>query len=243
MSKTAIVPFAVRSSTLVGVPCTMSILAAKLARLVCCHLLVSLSSQRMKLPWRARLDYAAAKARGVWCNAGPPASPPLGGWTWPKTQRLQRTFLTAIFAVHFRGLPAILLRAGVHLLSLLPSHVPLALLVPRFVFRSYPCAAFCPGIAELLHVHLSIRPRASRWIHLCTVGPVLSDCFFLWVVLREARSQRFAWAFTVSQCLCLTVLDRVHEFFSVFGLSQFFFVLRCWFARPQRQRALRRSRS
>ena len=53
MSKTAIVHFAVRSSILVGVPCTMSILAAKHARLVCCHLLVSL------------IDYAAAKARGV----------------------------------------------------------------------------------------------------------------------------------------------------------------------------------
>ena len=31
-----------------------------------------------------RLDYAATKARGVWRNAGPPACPPLGGWTRPK---------------------------------------------------------------------------------------------------------------------------------------------------------------
>ena len=31
-----------------------------------------------------RLDYAATKARSVWRNAGPPACPPLGGWTRPK---------------------------------------------------------------------------------------------------------------------------------------------------------------
>ena len=44
LSKTAIVPFAVHSSILAGVPCTIVILAAKLARAVCCHLLVSLCS-------------------------------------------------------------------------------------------------------------------------------------------------------------------------------------------------------
>ena len=33
-----------------------------------------------------RLDYASARARGVWRNTGPPACPPPGGWTRPKTQ-------------------------------------------------------------------------------------------------------------------------------------------------------------
>ena len=157
MSKTATVPFAVRSSTLVVVLCTMSSFCK--ARLLSSPGLPELTGDEIALARQARLR--GCQGSRCSCNAGPPACPPLGGWTRPKTQRLQRTFLTAIFAVHFRALPTILLRAGVHLLSLLPSHVPLSLLVPRFVFRSYPCAAFCPGIAELLHVHLSIRHRAS----------------------------------------------------------------------------------
>ena len=53
MSKTAIVPFAALSSTLAGVPCTMLILAAKLASFDCCHLLIFLSSQKKKLHGRA----------------------------------------------------------------------------------------------------------------------------------------------------------------------------------------------
>ena len=41
------------SFILAGAPCTMLILAARLARFDCCHLLVLLTSQKIKLPWRA----------------------------------------------------------------------------------------------------------------------------------------------------------------------------------------------
>ena len=70
----------------------------------------------------------------------------------------------------------------------LPSHVPLALTVPRLVFRSSACAAFCPGIAEFLHVHLSNGSVLPDGFIVWVVGPVLPDGFIERVVLREARS-------------------------------------------------------
>ena len=66
-----------------------------------------------------RLDYAAAKARGAWRNAGPPACPPLGGWTRPRTQRLQRTFLTTFLLFIFEVSQLFFLR-GVRLSSFFP---------------------------------------------------------------------------------------------------------------------------
>ena len=83
-------PFAVRSSILVGVPCTIVILAAKLARFFCCHLLVSLSSQRMKLPWRGSKTGSITRLpRLAVYGAMQVLRPvrPLETWTRPKTQR------------------------------------------------------------------------------------------------------------------------------------------------------------
>ena len=76
--------------------------------------------------------------------------------------------------------------------------MPLALSVPRFVFGSFACAAFCPSIAEFPArplVNTAACILMDSFVNGC---PVLLDGFTGWVVLHEARSQRFAWALTVS---------------------------------------------
>ena len=131
-----------------------------------------------------RLDYAAAKARGVWRNAGPPANPPLEVGQGRKHNVLNG-FFGRDFPVHFRGLTAILLRAGVRVFSSLSSHVPLALSVLRL---SVIClCSFLPR-----HRRIPARPLVKT-----------APCFLmdsLGVVLREARSQQFAWASRILKC-------------------------------------------
>ena len=151
MSRTATVPFAVRSVTLVCVPCTMSILAAKLAKAVCCHHLVFLSSQRMKLPWRASRTDLITRLPRLAVHGAMQALQPVRRWEVGQGRKhnafrepFPPRFLVFMFEV-----------------SLFSSHVPLALSVPRFVFGHLLVLLLCPGIAEFLLVHLSNRPRAS----------------------------------------------------------------------------------
>ena len=129
MSRTATVPLAVRSSTLVSVPYIKSFWVTNLARLVCCHHLVSLS-----LPWRASRASSITWLPRLAVYGAIQALQPVRPWVVGqsrKTQRFQRTFFDHVLLFIFEVL-------------LFSSHVPVALSVPRLVCWSSADAAFCP---------------------------------------------------------------------------------------------------
>ena len=103
MSRTATVPFD-GAFLPHSCACHAPFLAAKLAklRLLSSPGLPELTEEEIALARQQdRLDYAACKARGVWRNAGLPACPPLGGWTRPKTQRLESSLFGSVFSALF----------------------------------------------------------------------------------------------------------------------------------------------
>ena len=114
-----------------------------------------------------RLDYAAAKARGVWRNAGPPACPPLGGWT-ENTTSLEFSFWFRVFCSILRSC--------------------------RFLCTCLlPCRFLALFFGHLFALSLPKHRRISC-LSASQNGPALPDGFIEWVVLREARSLRFTWS-------------------------------------------------
>ena len=137
-------------------------------------------------------------------------------------------FLTTTLSFHSRGLTAILLRAGVHVFSLLFSHVPLARYVPCLVFlviclcwlvprhRSILARSFvCLAPRFLMDLFVRSLFRASCWIH--SLGGAL-------------RGSNLAAALARTESMPLLV-NR--ELLIVFVSLSFCAAIElCWFAMP-----------
>ena len=80
-----------------------------------------------------RLDHAATEARSVWRNAGPPACPPLGGWTGTKYNACSGDFWSRFCCSFSRFHSNSVARQGsfvsAHALGYLGVPVPLSLLL------------------------------------------------------------------------------------------------------------------
>ena len=143
-------------------------------------------------------------------------------------------------------------------------------LCPSLLFLSLVRAALCYSHCCLCALRLSGRSRISRWVLPLAVGPVLLDWFTMWVVGSVRLDGSFFGCLVLCFLMdslsgwCFVRLD-LHGSLGADGfpcvswslwksrprrlLFAFWFLPVCcfhnagWFARPQRQRALRRSRS
>ena len=156
----------------------------------CCHLLVFLSSQKMKLTLarqQDRFDRAATKARGVWRNAST-SLPALGRLDKAENNACNGDFwwkfCCSISVFHSNFV--------VRLCQLLLSR---ALRPWLSLFRCYSvslCVHLTWWFGHLPALFLA-QTLQNSYTCACQNGPVLPDGFIEWVVLREARSPWFTW--------------------------------------------------
>ena len=173
-------------------PCTILILAAKLARVVCCHLPVSLCSQMMKLPWRASKTGSTMQPPRPEVYGEMQVHGPVRAWEVGRGRKhnvcsgvLWSRFLCSCSRFHCNSVS----RQG-SCVSARASCLgcPCFVVVTHFHFVS----SLPDGLVTCLCCPFSRRRRIPTRALVKTV-PVLLDGFIGWVVLREARSQRFTW--------------------------------------------------